>query len=158
MLLPMHGEKIANASEIVDASTETTISPEYVAYCETIGEQYQLSPELLQSIIEKESNGNPEALGKDGDSGLMQIIPKWHQERMEKLKIHDIFEPYGNIMVGADYIFELAMKYYDLPLVLMIYNGIPLEEAFDRNQRGDFTEYANWIMKRTQELEREHEI
>ncbi len=58
--------------------------------------------------------------------------------------------------VGAQYNIcpELAKKYDDLPLVLMVYNGTA--NAKERWTNGDFTDYANQIMQRTAELEREH--
>lgn len=38
----------------------------------------------------------------------MQISSAWHQERMERLGVTDLKNPFGNILVGVDYLAELA--------------------------------------------------
>jgi len=40
-----------------------------------------------------------------------QIIPAYHAERMEKLHITDITNPYQNIKTGVDYMAELLERY-----------------------------------------------
>lgn len=52
----------------------------YNGYCEEIGAEYNICPELLEAIIEAESSGNPNAVGADGDIGLMQVVKRWHTE------------------------------------------------------------------------------
>lgn len=42
---------------------------------------------------------------------------------MERLGVDDLFDPYSNILVGADYLMELAEKHGDVALVLSIYHG-----------------------------------
>lgn len=124
------------------------------SYCEEIGEKYCICPELLEAMIEVESKGDVNAMGKDGDTGLMQIIPKYHQKEMKELCVTDLKNPYQNIEIGAMYIQGLFERYGDLPLVLMKYNGA--RDAEQRNNNGNFTDYANKIMKLSEQLEREH--
>ena len=136
-------------------ATETSISQNEInEICEKVGNQYCICPELLESMCLVESNNNPNAVGKDGDTGLMQIIPKYHKAEMKQLGITNIKDPYKNIEVGALYLSKLFEKYGDLPLVLMKYNGV--SNADELNESGHFTDYANKIMELSQQLEREH--
>lgn len=112
---------------------------------------YGVCPELIVAIIEKESSGQVDAVNGDC-KGLMQISERWHEERMERLGVTDLFVPYGNILVGVDYIMELAEEYEDLYTVLMIYNGTA--DAVERGENRDYTEYAKSIVERSAELER----
>ena len=88
---------------------DTYIAEEYQAYCEEIGEMYCVCPELLMAMIETESSGNPDATNGTC-KGLMQVSEKWHRDRMKRLGVKDIYDPYGNILVATDYLMELAEK------------------------------------------------
>ncbi len=137
----------------VNAQSEQILSDEIIGYCEEIGEQYGICSELLQAMIERESTGNPKA--ENGScKGLMQVSVKYHKDRMEKLGVEDIFDPYGNILVGADYLSELFNENEDVGLVLMIYNGT--SDAKERAERGEYTSYVEKILDRSAELERLH--
>ncbi len=135
-------------------SADTFISPECVAYCEEIGSQYGICPELLEAIMESESSGNPNA--QNGNcKGLMQINVRYHQSRMNRLGVSDIFDARGNILLAADYLAELFREYGDPGTVLMLYNGS--RDALERGERADYTEYAQTILKRSEQLERLHQ-
>lgn len=122
--------------------------------CERVGNEYCICPELLEAMCQVESNNNPNAVGKDGDTGLMQIIPRCHTVEMKELGVTDLKNPEQNIEVGGLYLSELFDKYGDLPLVLMQYNGT--SNAEKKNEDGNFTDYANKIIKLSSQLEREH--
>lgn len=143
---------LANPLE-VNAKSDQILSDEIIGYCDEIGEHYGICSELLQAMIEKESTGNPDAVN-GGCIGLMQISERWHMDRMNRLGVDDLFDPYSNILVGADYISELAEKHGDVALVLDIYNGN--SKAFCNNDNGIISSYAKWILERSEELEREH--
>lgn len=100
------------------------------------------------AIIERESSGRPDA-ESDGCKGLMQISDRWHKDRMERLKVTDIYDVDGNIHVGADYLAELFEKYEDVGIVLMVYHG-------EKNAatKTELSDYADWILTRSAELER----
>ena len=132
---------------------DTYISEEYQNYCEEIGEMYCVCPELLMAMIETESSGNPDATNGTC-KGLMQVSEKWHRDRMERLGVKDIYDPYGNILVATDYLMELAEKYEDLGLVLDLYNGN--SKATQNAEHGVLSEYAAKILHRTEMLERIH--
>lgn len=65
-----------------------------------------LDPALTQSVINVESRGNPFALGKTSDSGLMQIRPIYVPETQQQL-----FSPCTNIMRGTQLLGKLKLKY-----------------------------------------------
>lgn len=130
---------------------DTYIKPEYQEYCEIIGEEYNVCPELLMAIIERESSGKSDA-NNCGCIGLMQIYEKYHKDRMNRLGVSDLKDPYGNILVGTDYLMELADKYEDVGLVLMKYNGDSKANTYW--EAGELSEYAAGILERSAELER----
>ena len=136
------------------AGADTELPQEYIQYCEQVGQVYNICPELLEAIIEEESGGDPDAVGQAGEIGLMQIYPKYHTERMQRLGIMDLSEPEGNILAGADYLAELFYEYGDPGTVLMYYNGT--KNFGERGKAGDYTEYAESILKRSEQLERLH--
>lgn len=127
---------------------DTYIKAEYVEYCVEIGEEYNLCPELLMALIEKESSGRADA--QNGScKGLCQVSEKWHSGRMDKLGITDIFDPESNIRLCADYLTELGAEYEDIATVLGWYHG----EADPENK---ISAYTTWILERSEELERAH--
>ena len=143
---------LANPLEVNAKLHEPILSDEIVSMCDEIGQDYGICSELLQAIIERESTGNP--LAKNGTCiGLMQISERWHLDRMERLGVTDLYDPYSNILVGADYLMELAEKHEDVALVLSIYHGE--SKAFENSRKGIISSYAKWILERSEELERE---
>ena len=132
---------------------DTYIAEEYQSYCEEIGEMYCVCPELLMAMIETESSGNPDATNGTC-KGLMQVSEKWHKDRMKRLGVKDIYDPYGNILVATDYLMELADKYEDIGLVLDVYNGN--SKAMLNAENGILSEYAAKILYRAEMLERIH--
>ena len=110
-----------------------------------VAEDYGLEGELVMSIIGQESNFSHCIVGDDGESkGLMQVQEKWHTERMERLKVDDLYDPYENVIVGVDYLAELLAK-GDLEWALMAYNG---GEAYadEMTKQGVVSEYAESVM------------
>lgn len=145
---------LIGSAAIYASGIDLKLPEEYTQYCEEAGRIYNICPELLEAIIEAESGGDPDAVGQAGEIGLMQIYPRYHVERSQRLNVYDLFEPEGNILVGADYLAELFAEYQDMGTVLMIYNGV--EDAKLRGNNGDYTDYAEEIMQRVEELERLH--
>ena len=133
----------------VDAKLDELES--WYSYLEYVCEQKDICPELVQAIIETESNWYPEARNKDC-VGLMQISEKWHQGRMERLGVTDLTDPYDNLLVGVDYLAELFRRYEDPAMVLMLYNGD--SRAWKFWETGEMSEYAAKILERAEELER----
>lgn len=142
---------LANPFTATSAGNETYLSEEIQGYCVEIGEMYGICPELLMAMVEKESSGNPKA--ENGScKGLMQISERWHKDRMERLGVTDIYDEYGNIILGADYISELREDCVDISYVLDTYNGN--SKAKFNYENGIMSKYSTWILNRSAELER----
>ncbi len=147
----------APAHETAAADAEDTwISEEYQKYCREVGKEYNICPELLMAMVERESNGEAYASNSAGDSGLLQVNPRWHRERMERLGATDLYDPYSNILVAADYLAELFEWDGDLYLVLMEYN-MGSSTAKSLYYKGIYSEYAVEVAQRAWELEKIHE-
>lgn len=111
-----------------------------------------LDPAVITAIIWKESEFNAGAIGDNGNSlGLMQVQPRWHSERMEKLSATDLLDPYQNIRVGIDYLVELYSINDDTEWVLMAYNGGPTY-ANNLYNEGALSKYAIDILDKADEL------
>ena len=88
-------------------------------------EEHHIDPAVVISVIDAESDFDADAIGDNGNSlGLMQIQPRWHQERMDKLGVTNLLDPYQNVTVGVDYLAEL-LDYYDgnMAKALIAYNA-----------------------------------
>lgn len=111
---------------------------------------YEIAPEIVFSMIEKESNYNFKEIGDEGDSeGLMQVQRQHHEERMSRLGCTDLFDPYKNVLVGVDYLAEL-LTYYDgnLEKALTAYNAGPSGAYDDYFSYGiDASEYAEEVIE-----------
>lgn len=129
---------------------------ELIAITEEVGAMYDICPELLQALVERESTFYINATN-GSCKGLAQISTRWHTDRMERLGVTDIYEPYGNILVAADYLRELfdEREDDDVYYVLMRYN-MAIDTANSLYAAGEITDYARSIVRRAAELERLH--
>lgn len=111
-----------------------------------------VSSSLVKSVIWHESRYNPEAVNYNETCfGLMQISSYWHKDRMERLGVKDLFDPYGNILVGVDYLSELIDKYEDPAFALMLYN-MRHDTAFKLYKQGKISDYAKSVIERATQL------
>ena len=103
--------------------------------CEATG----MDMALAVSVIWRETHFQ-NLMGDGGDSyGYMQVQPKWHKDRMARLGVTDLLDPYSNFLVGCDFLAEILAK-YDLPNALTYYNsGSPGYNQYAR----DVIDYMN---------------
>lgn len=88
------------------------------AACDESGIPY----ELALAVIAQET-GFRNVTGDDGAScGYMQIQEQWHRDRMARLGVTDLMDPFGNFRVGCDYLAEL-LDQYSLEEALTAYNS-----------------------------------
>ena len=89
-------------------------------------EKYNLSPELISSIINAESGFDKDSVSYSGAMGLMQVIPSTAVEISNKLGYneYDIFNPRTNIEFGCFYL-RYLLDYYNEDLIysLCAYNA-----------------------------------
>lgn len=75
----------------------------------------RLDPLLIVAVIGIESNFNPLAESVAGAQGLMQVIPRFHKDKLPKEggKLH-LFDPVTNIRVGAQALHEYIRRNGDV--------------------------------------------
>lgn len=104
-----------------------------------------VDPLIIEAQVFEESRYISSVVGGGGAwLGLMQISPKWHRDRMERLGVTDLFDPYSNLLVGIDYMSELIDIYHDKVLALMVYNGSA--SAYSKWENGQISSYAQNVM------------
>lgn len=132
-----HQKIVCSAAEPVDLTGDAeviTISGEAAGdYIDRIAGEYGLDEEIIRAVIKIESGGDPDAIGDGGEAiGLMQIQPRWHKARMERLGVTDLTDPEQNVLVGCDYLAELLTKYGgDYTAALTAYNAGNAEAQTD---------------------------
>jgi hypothetical protein len=88
------------------------------------GHQLDLDPLLIIAVIAVESRFNPIAESRAGAKGLMQIIPKYHGDKLEEFGGEEaVFEPEANIHVGARILKEYLRRTGNLGIALQMYAG-----------------------------------
>ena len=142
---------ICQAGAGIRAQAEECIVPDHILEMSNeIGKEYNICPELLQSIAFQESRFQADARN-GGCTGLMQINPAWHEDRMRELGVTDLYDPEQNMEVAADYLQELFGRYEDVGTVLMVYHG-----ESGAVSKIVPSQYADEILTRSAELERAH--
>lgn len=103
-----------------------------VTHAHSAGRQLQLDPLLIIAVIAIESRFNPIAESPAGAKGLMQIIPKFHGDKLEAFGGEEaVFEPEANIHVGARILKEYLRRTGNLGMALQMYAGA-LDDERDR--------------------------
>ena len=149
--VPTEPETIIKTTIRYDIPIDDSLQKYVIDMCD----KRNVSPSLIFAIMERESEFNPNCVGDSGKSlGIMQIQPKWHQWRADKLGCLDWFNPYDNATVGIDIVAGLFDKYgEDVYMVLMAYNGgSRYAERMESN--GIISDYAIEVNARAEELDR----
>lgn len=118
-----------------------------------IGTLYDIPSEILQALMFVESSNYIYATSSCNAQGLCQIMPKWHYNRMSRLGVTDLYDPYSNVLVCADILNDLRYGQYgyDWSWVLMAYN-MGEHGATIRYESGEVSNYANKIITKAYEL------
>jgi soluble lytic murein transglycosylase-like protein len=109
-------------------------------------EEKHIDPAIVMAMAFRESTYNASAIGDGGNSyGLLQVQPRWHYDRMQKLGCTDLLDPYQNVAVGIDYLAEM-LDWYDgnMAKALTAYNA--------GSYQGTITNYAKAVMATAEEL------
>ena len=115
-------EFIAKRYRVSDSAVAGFVSAAYRA-----GAEQSLDPLLILAVMAVESRYNPVAESTMGAKGLMQVIPKFHQEKLlDHGGEHALLEPDVNITVGAQILREYLRRFGDTETALQMYAG-----AFD---------------------------
>ena len=112
-------EHLSRRFYIAKAATERMVGAAYRA-AHDVG----LDPLLVLAVIAIESRFNPIAESVMGAKGLMQIIPKYHLDKLRAAGGEDaVLDPEANIAVGTRILQEYVYRTGTLEGGLQFYNG-----------------------------------
>ena len=84
--------------------------------------EYNIEPDLIKQLISVASGNDPNAVGKNGQLGLMQLNPSL----LSQFGVTNPFDPQQNIMAGTQHLSQLLQNNNgNLPLALAAYNTDP---------------------------------
>ncbi len=98
----------------------------YKQYILKYSKEFNISAELVASVICAESRFRANVTSDSGACGLMQLMPKTFSWVCDQLNISencDIYNPELNINAGCYYLNYLMRKYNNLTYVLACYNA-----------------------------------
>ncbi len=135
---PMEAEKIEAALvEMGYFRDDVPLTYEEQDFLHTACQEAGVPYSLALAVIQKETQFT-NTVGDDGASeGYMQVQRKWHYDRMERLDVEDLMEPFGNFRVGCDFLAEL-LETYPTAEALTVYNK--------GHYPGYITRYANEVL------------
>lgn len=113
------------------------------------GQRFSLDPLLLLAVMAIESRFNPFAESVMGAKGLMQVIPRFHVEKVaDASDVSEaqvaLLDPMTNIQVGAWVLRESISRAGSVERGLQFYNGAPDDPS---------TRYANKVLAEKQRIE-----
>ena len=133
-------EFIAKRYRVSDAAVAGFVSAAYRA-----GAEQSVDPLLLLAVMAVESRYNPVAESTMGAKGLMQVMPKFHADKLlDHGGEHALLEPDVNITVGAQILREYLRRFGDTETALQMYAG-----AFDEPN----SQYATKVFAEKARLE-----
>jgi transglycosylase-like protein with SLT domain len=99
----------------------------FVATAYVAGNEWKVDPLLILAVMAVESRYNPVAESNMGAKGLMQVIPKFHAEKISEHGGEGaLLDPHTNIQVGAQILREYLRRFGETETALQMYAG-----AFD---------------------------
>lgn len=142
-------EPTPEATPLVWVKYPVPLDDDLQRWIEALCKTTDIPAPIVFAMIAVETCGtfDPALIGDNGESyGLMQIYKSQHEERIERLGVTNLLDPYQNTTVGIDLLDELSTS-YDAPIewVLMAYNGGP--QYADRLwEAGEVSEYAQKVV------------
>ena len=127
--------------KLYDVPLEEDLQIHIISTCE----EKHIDPAIVMAMAYKESTYRTDAVGDGGRSyGLLQVQPRWHYERMQRLGCTDLLDPYQNVTVAVDYLAEQIDRYGDLEKGLTAYNA--------GSYNGTVTKYARSVIDMAEEM------
>ena len=135
---------------IVQAQETVEVPQDVKAISEELGQANNICPETIQAICWVESRFQTDA-ENGGCVGIMQVAPKWHKDRMDRLGVTDLTDTRQNMLVAVDYLSELVEDEEDMEEALMRYHGESrIQERLDA---GEMSAYVESVLTLSAELE-----
>ncbi len=89
---------------------------------QTAANRFRIDPQLVEAMVEVESNGNPNAVSGAGAMGLVQVMPR----TAEEVGIANPFHALSNLMGACQYMRMLLNRFrFNLEHALAAYNAGP---------------------------------
>jgi len=122
-LLPPRPAAAAPAGRSVRSvsAASAPIPPLFAQLVAEAAKKHRLDPALVAAVIRAESNFSPRAVSPKGARGLMQLMPA----TARRLGVERPFDPAENVLGGTAYLSELADRYGEtnVDLILAAYNA-----------------------------------
>lgn len=117
-----------------------------VARARQIAAERGISPDLFESVIQQESNFNPNAMSDAGAMGLGQLMPKTAAE----LGVNNPWDVEQNLTGSATYLKKKIDEFGSIPLGLAAYNAGArnVQKAGGIPNNGETPEYVQKILQR----------
>jgi len=110
---------LARRYKVAQDATEQLVGAAYEA-----GNRLGMDPLLILAVMAVESRFNPIAESVMGAKGLMQVIPKFHQDKLEEHGGEDsVLDPMTNILVGTRILKDAVRRGGGLMPGLQLYAG-----------------------------------
>ena len=143
-------EDVEASIPLYDVPMDEGLQKFVIAECGAHG----IDPALIMAMAWKESSFRSNVVGDSGASfGLLQIQKRWHEERMERLGVTDLLDPYQNVMVAVDYMAELIDYYGDVEMAVVAYN---MGQAGAKKYCFDYgvyeSKYSKAVMEKMEEI------
>lgn len=139
----------AMAAALDQVAQRYRVSPEALLpvfeAAQNAGREWRVDPLLIVAVISIESRFNPFSHSSMGAQGLMQIIPRYHQDKLPRDAGNmALYDPVTNVQVGTRILQEFIQRQGGLMEGLQYYAGATddLEQA-----------YANKVMAERNRLE-----
>lgn len=102
---------------------------EFVQIAHAEAARVNMDPLLVMAVIAVESRYNPIAESSVGAKGLMQIIPKFHGDKLAEFGGEkSVFDPESNIRVGTRILREYMSRTGNVGIALQMYAGALSDE------------------------------
>lgn len=103
--------------------SSVTLEP-VLAAAEHRGRSSGIDPLLIVAVMAIESSFNPLAVSSMGAQGLMQVIPRFHMDKIGDNRRKDaLFDPLLNVRVGTEVLVEGLRRFGSLQTALQYYGG-----------------------------------
>jgi soluble lytic murein transglycosylase-like protein len=131
---------IAKRYRVADEAAAGFVSAAYRA-----GRQFAVDPLLILAVMAVESRYNPVAESVVGAKGLMQVLPRFHQDKLEAHGGEEaLLDPDVNIEVGTQILRDYLRRFGQTVTALQQYAG-----ALDEPN----TDYANKVLMERSRLQ-----
>lgn len=109
---------LARRYRVAESAMEPLVGAAHLA-----GSRFGLDPLLIIAVIAIESSFNPIAESPMGARGLMQVIPRYHPEKLGDAGEAALLDPISNIHIGAQVLHESISRAGGLVAGLQQYGG-----------------------------------